>query len=334
MVFSSQFPDVRIPNVGENAVVAITVGSDTIFEETLYLGPNGIVLEDLTGLVEPYARQQLTVQVTLAAACQNGSSYNRAVRVLFSTVDMGDDVTAEEFYNNHFLSTLMGPKLTALGRLEKLSYFGTGTASVTATYDDGTTQEFPAVATGGNTEYTRIDVSPDQYTAEEKTLVEYLVIAGSRQQRFIVQPEQLDCAPILCFVNSFGVEELLYCTGLHQISPEYKRSQTRMGRYLRNYRLEETRHFKADTGFLNAAMADWVDEVLRSDEVRVCNFYNGQVRPGKEVVITDSKSDRTNADDELPHITFTYQYAQRNHNVLQLYREGRIFDNTFDDTFN
>ena len=57
MVFSSQFPDVRIPNVGENAVVAITVGSDTIFEETLYPGPNGIVLEDLTGLVEPYARQ-------------------------------------------------------------------------------------------------------------------------------------------------------------------------------------------------------------------------------------------------------------------------------------
>ena len=130
------------------------------------------------------------------------------------------------------------------------------------------------------------------------------------------------------------MEELLYCTGLHQVSPEYKRNQARLGRFLRTYKLEETRNFKADTGPLNRAMADWVDEVLRSDEVRVCNFYNGQVRPGKEVVITDSKSDRSNDDAELPRITFTYQYAQRNHNVLQLYREGRIFDNTFDDTFN
>lgn len=333
IVFCSQFPDVRIPDPGESALVTITIGGEQAFQETLYPGSNGIVLEDLSGLVEPYARQQLTVLVAIGAECANGTGYNRTVRVLYSTVDMGD-VTAQEFYDGHFLSTLMGPKLTAVGRLEKLSYFGTGTASVTALYDDGSERVFAAVATGGNAEYTRIDVSPDQYVDAEKTLVEYRVTAGSRQQRYIVRPETLDCAPILCFVNSFGVEELLYCTGLHRVSPDYKMSQTRIGRYLRTYRVDETRNFKADTGPLNTAMADWVDEVPRSDEIRVCNFYNGQVRPDREVVISDWKSDRSNADDEIPRITFTYQYAQRNHNVLQLYREGRIFDNTFDDTFN
>ncbi len=334
IVFSSQFPDVLISNVGESALVTVTIGGEQVFQETLYPDSSGIVLEDMSSLVEPYARQQLTVLVNITAACQNGQSYNATVRVLYSAADMGDGVTASEFYDSHFLTTLMGPKLTAVGRMEKLSYFGTGTASVTAIYDDGTTQVFSAVATGGNTEYTRIDVSPDQYVAAGKVLVEYHVVAGNRQQDFIVQPESLDCAPILCFVNSFGVEELLYCTGLHQVTPEYKRSQARLGRFTRTYKLEEIRHFKADTGVLNKAMADWVDEVLRSDEIRVCNFYNGQVRPGKEVVITDSKSDRSNDDAELPRITFTYEYSQRNHNVLQLYREGRIFDNTFDDTFN
>ena len=334
IVFSCQFPDVLISNVGESALVTVTIGGEQVLQETLYPGSSGIVLEDMRSLVEPYARQQLTVLVNITAACQSGQSYNATVRVLYSAADMGDDVTASEFYDSHFLTTLMGPKLTAIGRMEKLSYFGTGTASVTAIYDDGTTQVFSAVATGGNTEYTRIDVSPDQYVAAGKELVEYLVTAGNRQQDFIVQPEALDCAPILCFVNSFGVEELLYCTGLHQVTPEYKRSQARLGRFVRTYKLEEVRHFKADTGILSRAMADWVDEVLRSDEIRVCNFYNGQVRPGKEVVITDSKSDRSNDDAELPRITFTYEYAQRNHNVLQLYREGRIFDNTFDDTFN
>ena len=46
------------------------------------------------------------------------------------------------------------------------------------------------------------------------------------------------------------------------------------------------------------------------------------------------KSDRTNDDDHLPRFTFSYQYSQRIHNVLQMNRVGRIFDNTFDHTFN
>ncbi len=334
IVFSSHFPDVLIGSVGESALVTVTIADEQVLQETLYPTSIGIVLEDMRSLVEPYARQQLTVLVRITASCQSGQSYDTTVRVLYSAADMGDDVSASEFYDSHFLTTLMGPKLTAVGRMEKLSYYGTGSASVTAIYDDGTVQVFSALVTGGNSSYTRIDVSPDQYVAAGKVLVEYHVVAGSRQQDFIVQPEALDCAPILCFVNSFGVEELLYCTGLHQVSPEYKRSQARFGRFTRTYKLEEIRHFKADTGVLNQAMADWVDEVLRSDEIRVCNFYNGQVRPGKEIIITDSKSDRSNDDAELPRITFTYEYSQRNHNVLQLYREGRIFDNTFDDTFN
>ena len=35
----------------------------------------------------------------------------------------------------------------------------------------------------------------------------------------------------------------------------------------------------------------------------------------------------------VPRFTFSYQYAQRNHNVFDTLRSGRIFDNTFDNTF-
>ena len=81
-------------------------------------------------------------------------------------------------------------------------------------------------------------------------------------------------------------------------------------------------------------MANWLDDLFRSKCVRVANLYDGTVVPGKEVLITDSKSSYSNDDAELPRFTFTYQYAQRNHNVVQLERAGRIFDNTFDNTFN
>lgn len=80
-------------------------------------------------------------------------------------------------------------------------------------------------------------------------------------------------------------------------------------------------------------MANWVDELFRSQTVHVVNFKDGHPNIGKEVIITESKSEYSNEDEELPRFTFSYQYAQRNHNVLNLLRSGRIFDNTFDNTF-
>ena len=56
--------------------------------------------------------------------------------------------------------------------------------------------------------------------------------------------------------------------------------------------------------------------------------------PGKEMIVSDPKVEYGNNIDELPRITFTVQYAQKNHNVIQTARAGRIFDNTFDYTFN
>ena len=336
IVFSSGFPDVLIPHpIGESAVVTVTADGETLLRETLYPTDDGIVLEDMGGLVELYARQRLTVLVNVHATAASGRSYDKDVRVLYSRTDIGEDISAEEFYECSFLTVLQGRKLTALGRMELLNYYGTEDAEVTALYDDGTTEVFAARVTGGNDNYRHIDVSPGQYVAEGKTLCSYTVTAGSRTQEFVVEPEQLDCAPVLCFVNSFGVEELLYCTGLHQISPEYKRSQARIDGYLRNYKIETIRHFKADTGPLNEWMAEWVDDLFHSDEVHLYHYEDGVLRPGREVVITESKSDRSNDDAEIPRFTFTYEYAQRNHNVLAFRqrREGRIFDDSFDDTF-
>ena len=91
--------------------------------------------------------------------------------------------------------------------------------------------------------------------------------------------------------------------------------------------------FKADTGILSFTMANWVDELFRSMNVHIVTFKNGNPNVGKEVIITDSKSEYDNKPTSLPRFTFSYQYAQRNHNVLNMERAGRIFDNTFDNTF-
>ena len=329
--FTSGMPDVVISGSdGTPQLVTVTCDGVQLLSEELWPVSGRITLTDLSELLEPYARKTLVSSVTISA-----DNTSAAFSVLYAMVDVG--ITAEEFYTDHFLSILMGTKVTAKGRRELLWYYGSDNATVTARYSDGTTAAFTPAVVGGTTAYTCIDVSPDNFVTAQKQLVAYTVTAGNRSQYFEMDLQEPDCAPILEFYNSFGVWEYIYCTGTHRVTPEYKRSAARISGKYRNYKIEETRTFKADTGILNTAMANWADELFRADEVYVVNVVNGQVVSrdgGKEVTITESKSEYSNDDDYMPRFTFSYQYAQRIHNVLQMDRVGRIFDNTFDHTFN
>lgn len=331
--FSSTLPDVTI-STSERARVVIAIDGETAYDEWLYPVSGVITLADMTELVTPYARQRQTVTLSITAANEAGTQiFSNSAEVVYCQADFGDE-TAEHFLQNHFLSILMGPKVTAMGRLEYLHMQGSETAVCTATYSDGTQQTFNVGVVQTNGAYRSLDVSPANFAQTGKVLTAYTVTAGSRQQQFLMDLQQPDCAPILIFVNSFGLDELAYCTGLHRVDPSYKRSAAYIGRIQRNYRIDETRAFHADTGVLTTAMANWWDEVFRSDSVRVVNIISGMPVVGKDLLITDSKSEYSNDDAEQPRFTFTYQYAQRNHNVVQLLRAGRIFDNTFDNTFN
>ena len=341
--FTSALPDVVIPidTSAAKAQVSVAVGGDTVYEEVLWPVDGTVTLSDLGVMVEPLAQKPLVVTVKVAARQQDeaggevGSPLTASATVLFARADVG--VPAQQFYTGYFLSILMGTKVTARGRLEYLWYYGSDPATVEARYADGSTRTFDALVSGGTSAYTQLDVSPDYYETDGKQLVAYTVMAGLRRQHFEMDLSVPDCAPILEFYNSFGVWELIYCTGTHKVKPKYNRSSTRIQGMTRNYRIEETRTFEADTGIMNTAMANWADDLFRSDEVYVVNVVDGQVASaggGREVVITDSKSEMTNDDDYMPRFTFSYRYAQRIQNVLQLNRVGRIFDNTFDHTFN
>ena len=100
--------------------------------------------------------------------------------------------------------------------------------------------------------------------------------------------------------------------------------------------MDEKESFKADTGVLTFPMANWWREVLRSKDIKMLTVYDGYVETGygKPVIITSEKSDLSNEADHLPRITFEFEYADRNHNIFDVRAEGRIFDDTFDNTFN
>lgn len=333
--FSCNIPDVEISlsqDVG-HAQVAVSIDGVAAISEEMYAVGGVITLQDMGELVTPYARSRHMVTLQILVTEEGQEPETMECEVMYCQAEFCD-MTPADFLANHFLSILMGTKQTAMGRLEYLHMHGDDTPGCTARYSDGTTGSFAVEVVQQGTGYKTLDVSPDRFASEGKTLVAYTVAAGARRQDYVIDLQRPDCAPILVFTNSFGLDELAYCTGMHQVDPSYARSMAYVGRTQRNYRIDETRSFKADTGPLTMAMANWWDDVFRSQSVRIVNFYEGHPNVGKDLVVTDSKSGYTNEDSSLPRFTFTYQYAQHNHNVVQTLRAGRIFDNTFDNTFN
>ena len=338
--FSSNVPDVKMSTDGVRVLVTIKVDSVEIYCEHLYPVGGVVTLAELSNLFTPYARQKLLIDVGITMQDLNSNDSVLAAasaecQVAYCAAEIirgNEHITAETFYNERFLTLLQGSKFTGPGRLEYLHYLSSIEPDCMAYYSDGTSKAFkpPVVATNGR--FTTIDCSPDLFKRDNTMPYYYDISVESREFRFYVEPVG-NPSPALLFVNSFGVEELLYCRGIHKVSPSYQRDSTYIEGKLNNYNIVETRKFEADTGYLSTEMAAWADDLFRSDEVRIVTFHGGEPVVGKEVVITESKSEVTNKDDDMAKFTFTYQYAQRNHNIVQYAMEGRIFDHIFDNTF-
>lgn len=340
LCFSSVMDDIIFTTEQDNAELDLVLihGSNrmTVLEETLYPDLDGkITIGDLSSLLEPYAKQymELTMQCTLTDTA--GTASIQPVTVLYAMADV--DIAASTFVSQHFLTILDGEKLTAIGREERLYAFSATQVTVTAEVRvsgvfSTITQTMNAGSTSGS--ISQFDVSPsaiaDLVGVEGDELLAYRVEAGYRRQDFRCIEDPVPPAPSLLFTNSFGCQEFLHCSGTHQKTSKYERKTARISGRLRNYKVTEDRQFKANTGWLNEAMADWADDLFRSEEVYL--WVDGL--RGREVIVSESKSEISNEDDDMPAFEFTYSYSQRIHNVMQPTHAGRIFDNTFDHTFN
>ena len=341
--FSCSVPDVVLTTSAEHVDVLITATKgtevDTVFNERLFPDATGTIeIIEVDRLIESYAEQWLVftlkVQVTEAASTEHSDLETQVVSCKANILN----TTAADFCNTRFLTLLEGIRPTSKGWLEFLTYIGTEQASCTAYYDDDTTGQFNVQRTTVNNDYSMIDVSPDNFLQDGKQLLRYVISAGQRTQEYeVLQDSDPDVAPILLFFNSFGVQELAYCMGEHQMVSSYDRKQARIGRKKQNYSIEEKSTFKADTGYLTYPMASWWREVLRSKDVQVMQLAeDGTIdqNSGLPVVINTEKVELSNEAAHMPRFTFEYEYADRNHNIVMEWREGRIFDNTFDYTFN
>lgn len=334
-IFSGSMDKLSFETTTGSARVIISKGDDVMLDETYSSDINGLVfIRDLDRLIAPYLSSNL-IETFHYSISNNVNTVEKEFVVQYSAAEI--NMNAELFLDTYFLSLLLGAKTTALRRSEFVHLVCRNVCTVKATleYMVGDRWEVAERILKEVTELNKIitvDVSPGQFTIAGKILLGYTITAGVRTMRFELDHLDPDTTPNLVFTNSFGCQETIYCAGTEQIDAKFNRDTALINGKLKSYQITENQNFKAQTGILSADMENWAEDLFRSKEVYL---MNGNAI-GKEITITESKSERNNNPDNLPSFEFEYRYSQRNHNIMSIIgiSAGRVFDHTFNRTFN
>lgn len=314
----------------------LKMGDKVIFKQRYipYISSQ-IDIYNLCDIIEPYLRSSLSAEFTYEASDSTSTAILKTFKVLYVKADIGS-ITAANFIANFFLTMQPGTKLTASGHKEYVHYVDTEGLDIYiyAEYFDGTNINKKTHYLGpvvGSYNVVGVDVSPDLFDDTTLgTLIGYTVVVGKRAKRYEVR-DVLDADPGVLFTNSFGCKETFYCIGTLSVDNEVTRNAAYHEGELNNYHIDETRTFKANTGPLSPSMKNLAEDMLRSDELYLLDAKGNK---SKAITLTASKEESNNDLDNQPSYTFEYRYAQRNQAPWPNPLEGRIFDDTYDNTFN
>lgn len=288
--------------------------------------PDGAVtVYDIDRLIEPLI-DEFSIDVVFRL---NGQAH--AVKVFACNASVSEP--AQSFLPDFFLTPVMTERDTAIGRLEILSVYCSEEERmvITCTYLlDGGELETRAVDGPVVCGAVSVDVSPALFASSPGRLIAYTVTCGKRKARYRVLGNAPQADPVLVYRNCFHAWETIYLTGKKETAPAYSRSAAVIGGKLRNYDITETMTYKAMTGPLRPGVESAVYDLARSKEVYLQND-DGSV--GEEVTITDCDIKHTNEDDTIPDFSITYRKTDRRNLGYDALRPPRLFDKTFDETF-
>ena len=333
-VFSTEVMHFDITGVSSEVSVVISKDDSIIFSSNFVPNNKGeIYIYDTRSIFYSYIDEYYAdFIVKLTHQGENQYAY---LRVFKTSVDISE--TAEQFLPSFFLSPT-NKKRTAPDRYETLAFYPQEACRVyaLASYFDGgiITEEIQLmneqdVKPGSiNT----VDVSAGRLVDESKgTLVSFVVRAGERSFYYTVDNTLPSADPSILFRNCFNCWDTLFFTGTKENSLEVKRSFAYVdGRY-RMYDAVDTESFKANSGVLDEYMI-----VLAKDLARARNIFlmDKLGNATYELVVTDSEIKYTNDDDSLPTMDFTFRRTELVTGFIVPNRPPKLFDITFDNTYN
>ena len=326
-MFTSEFSHLQCSCQSASMVFAVRMGSVEILSQTYFPDENHLVtIYDLDRLLESYIAE-LCGTFTLLV---DGTAV-KTVTVITCRTAISE--RANTFYTGFFFTPSMGERDTAIGRYETVTMYCDANTAVTAlcTYLDANgTIVLKTKAVKSFSGWQPIDVSPAQFADSAGRLIGYVVQAGVRKARYRVLANPPEADPAFIFRNSFGCWETIYLTGAKQVTPSYTRSNAIIEGQVIMYDIEETMSYKAQTGPLRPGMVPVALDLARSREIYLLG-KDGTA--GDRITVTDVDVKHTNEDNSIPDFTFTYRRADRRSAKLAVVRPPRVFDKTFDNTY-
>jgi hypothetical protein len=327
--FTSELGDIIIASPSRVAFT-MKINQVTILNESYEPDANfRIYIRDLDKVINAYIYDALSASVQFRMTTTADDEITLDTTALYCRVRI--DRKASDFLPFYFLTMLQDSKTTNLKAREYLSLFTDEPLLVTAKakYRDGSITEQTLAELDGTEQVVTLDVSPSIFPQPED-LMHYVILAGERFMNYFMRPDLPSEVLQFVFRNAFGVKETFTPTGLVSRQNEYENLfGTFEGSYIR-YHVEMVKVYTAVTGILDESMAVWIEDLFISRDVFLLTPTGTEV----EVCITEASVKRSSALQELTAFEFKFRLSRKNHHSFTAPSRVRIFDDSFDYTFN
>ncbi len=322
--------ELDVIEVTSNSDVSFTIADSggTILNGTYTPVAGTVRIYHLARLLRP-----LIVNVT-AVFTFTADSTSKTVHVVQSGVTVSE--SAATFLPSFFLSAVMTERDTSLERKELLYLIPIEatlpTVQAVCSYWNGesiVTATKPVAGIIVANEPCYVDASASRFVDSELgTLVAYTIVAGERTMRYRVT--SLPTAEYaMLFRNSFGAWEPIYFAGMTEEDAEFSRSSAFINGMYVNYDIDETTVLKSWTGPLRPSGVILSRDLARSRSVWMLKGSDAT----EEVTITAVDVKHSSADNEIADFTFTWRRSALDPNRSYTVRPPKLFDDTFDETY-
>lgn len=333
-VFLANIPNLRLGEA-ESMVVTVTAGEVQCFSETIYCEADGYCwLRDMVDLLRPHLSPGMTEVEILVDL----DAYYINVFYCLAYIDNLVGSVAD-WLESHFL-TMSESKMTTHNSKERLAFYATENVhmSYRALYllSDGTQSSVTGQFSSDHTIYTQDDITCYDFSPsviEEEAgvsgkLLGYLVTVEDRSMKFLLDPS-VDGSQVARFVylNAFGIEEDLSLVGTLESPRQIEYTSVYLTGLRRTLAPQLHIPYKLTTALLTADEVTSLTEMLSSGSV-----WFGDTPSDKSLVnySGDLTFVPTSEPGKAARAEFSFSYAFRNRRGL----DSRIFDDTFDQTYN
>lgn len=344
---SASTPDLIIREAGTDPVtVTMAISATIIYNEVLRPSDGTVVVADLARLVTAALEGSLVASLSITATDSAENNLSLTATIYYSRVRVRE--VATDFLASRFLS-LTTRRTSRIGFSEMLFAFLTADeaadadlkATAMATYADGSTATFPIALTDLSTTaegLVALDVSLAQFRDPDYAadIARVVITLGQRTLTIDTDFSPAVCRGHLRFVNAFGLPDVVHILGRITEKTTFARSAGWFAGHYRQYDAQETLDRELSSGYVDDdAYTLWLD-CARTTSLAIfphpaATGTSGQ--SGTAAVITAEKFEHSDEDDALHIVTLSVRPSSR-FPELSASEPFRIFDATFDNTFN